>query len=207
MLAFWKYAAWIPILISTYSAVLALRPGPLPEDNMISRVFQALSGIFMAVIMYTGTRQMSHQVHTQQKSHLLGAQMEALSDYTGLLQEMQKRMSSFRHDSRHQLRLLSGLPSRGDATPQGVYYIKYCQRNATLRGPKQPDGTYEWESPVSFWMPFNGGIGLHDAPWQAAFGGTRYLTHGSRGCVNLPYSVAETVFNNVSAGTPVVCHY
>ena len=28
MLAFWKYAAWIPILISTYSAVLALRPGP-----------------------------------------------------------------------------------------------------------------------------------------------------------------------------------
>ena len=103
--------------------------------------------------------------------------------------------------------IVTGLPSRGDATPQGVYYIKYCQRNATLRGPKKPDGTYEWESPVSFWMPFNGGIGLHDAPWQAAFGGTRYLTHGSRGCVNLPYSVAETVFNNVSAGTPVVCHY
>lgn len=114
MLAFWKYAAWIPILISTYSAVLALRPGPLPEDNMISRVFQALSGIFMAVIMYTGTRQMSHQVHTQQKSHLLGAQMEALSDYTGLLQEMQKRMSIFRHDSRHQLRLLSELIGQGD---------------------------------------------------------------------------------------------
>ena len=114
MLVFWKYAAWIPILISTYSAVLALRPGPLPEDNMISRVFQALSGIFMAVIMYTGTRQMSHQVHTQQKSHLLGAQMKALSDYTGLLQEMQKRMSIFRHDSRHQLRLLSELIQQGD---------------------------------------------------------------------------------------------
>lgn len=114
MLAFWKYAAWIPILISTYSAVLALRPGPLPEDNMISRVFQALLGISMAVIMYTGTRQMSHQVHTQQKSHLLGAQMKALSDYTGLLQEMQKRMSIFRHDSRHQLRLLSELIQQGD---------------------------------------------------------------------------------------------
>ena len=95
------------------SAVLALRPGPLPEDNMISRVFQALSGIFMAVIMYTGTRQMSHQVHTQQKSHLLGAQMEALSDYTGLLQEMQKRMSIFRHDSRHQLRMLAELVESG----------------------------------------------------------------------------------------------
>ena len=103
--------------------------------------------------------------------------------------------------------IVTGKPSAGDATPQGAYRIKYCQKNATLRGPKQPDGTYEWESPVSFWMPFNGGIGLHDAPWQAAFGGDRYLTHGSHGCVNLQYDVAQTVYNNVSAGTPVVCHY
>ena len=103
--------------------------------------------------------------------------------------------------------IVTGKPSAGDATPQGVYSIKYCQRNAVLRGPLQSDGTYEWESPVSFWMPFNGGIGLHDAPWQAAFGGDRYLTHGSHGCVNLQYAVAETTFNNVQAGTPVVCHY
>lgn len=103
--------------------------------------------------------------------------------------------------------IVTGKPSIGDATPQGVYLIKYKQKNATLRGPKQADGSYEWESPVSFWMPFNGGIGLHDAPWQAAFGGDRYLTHGSHGCVNLQYDVAETVYNNVDAGTPVVCHY
>lgn len=103
--------------------------------------------------------------------------------------------------------IVTGKPSAGDATPQGVYLIKYCQRGATLRGPKQPDGSYEWESPVSFWMPFNGGIGLHDAPWQAAFGGNRYLTHGSHGCVNLQYDAAQTIFNNVQAGTPVVCHY
>ncbi|XCP87047.1 L,D-transpeptidase family protein [Roseburia hominis] len=103
--------------------------------------------------------------------------------------------------------IVTGKPSAGDATPQGVYLIKYCTRNATLRGPKKPDGSYEWESPVSFWMPFNGGIGLHDAPWQAAFGGSRYLTHGSHGCVNLQYNVAKTIYNNVQAGTPVVCHY
>lgn len=102
---------------------------------------------------------------------------------------------------------VTGLPSRGDATPPGVYSIKYCQANTTLRGPKLENGEYEWESPVSFWMPFNGGIGLHDAPWQAAFGGNRYLTHGSRGCVNLQYNVAQTIFNTVQAGTPVVCHY
>ena len=101
---------------------------------------------------------------------------------------------------------VTGRPSRGDATPQGVYLIKSCSRNVTLRGPKK-DGKYEWESPVKFWMPFNGGIGLHDAPWQAAFGGNRYLTHGSHGCVNLQYNVVETIYNNVAPGTPVVCHY
>lgn len=103
--------------------------------------------------------------------------------------------------------IVTGKPSEGSATPQGVYSIRYCKQNAVLRGPKKPDGTYEWESPVDFWMPFNGAIGLHDATWQSAFGGNRYLTHGSHGCVNLPYNIAKTVFNNVSAGTPVVCHY
>ena len=103
---------------------------------------------------------------------------------------------------------VTGKPSTGCATPQGSYYIKYKAMNVTLRGPKQPDGSYEWESPVTFWMPFNGGIGLHDASWQHAFGDPKgYLYAGSRGCVNLQYSVVETIYNNVAAGTPVICHY
>ena len=44
-------------------------------------------------------------------------------------------------------------------------------------------------TPVKYWMPFNGGIGLHDAVWQSAFGGERYKTKGSHGCVNLPRCV------------------
>ena len=103
--------------------------------------------------------------------------------------------------------IVTGNPHHGNATPQGAYQISYKARNAVLRGPKDKDGEYEWESPVSFWMPFNGGIGLHDASWQSAFGGSRYLTHGSHGCVNLQYSVAQTIFENVTAGTPVICHY
>lgn len=103
---------------------------------------------------------------------------------------------------------VTGKPSTGCATPQGSYYIKYKAKNVTLRGPKQEDGTYEWESPVTFWMPFNGGIGLHDASWQHAFGDPNgYKYAGSRGCVNLQYAVAETIYNNVAAGTPVICHY
>ena len=102
---------------------------------------------------------------------------------------------------------VTGNPQEGNGTPQGVYSIAYKQMNTTLRGPKLPDGTYEWESPVTYWMPFNGGIGLHDAPWRSAFGGNIYQGGGSHGCVNLPPSVAGTVYNNIQAGTPVVCHY
>lgn len=102
---------------------------------------------------------------------------------------------------------VTGNVNNGWYTPQGVYSIKNRAKNVTLRGPKK-DGKYEWESPVTFWMPFNGSIGLHDASWQTSFGNPEgYLVTGSRGCVNLQYDAAEMIFNNVSIGTPVVCHF
>lgn len=103
--------------------------------------------------------------------------------------------------------VVTGNPNKGNGTPQGTYVLAYKTKDSVLRGPKLPDGTYEWESPVDFWMPFNGGIGFHDATWQSAFGGSRYLTYGSHGCVNLPYDVAAQLYTYVDAGTPVICHY
>ena len=103
--------------------------------------------------------------------------------------------------------VVTGNPNLGNGTPQGVYSIAYKQQDTTLRGPKKEDGTYEWESPVKYWMPFNGGIGLHDAPWRSSFGGTIYNGNGSHGCVNLPPAFAAQLYPLVSAGMPVVCHY
>ena len=102
---------------------------------------------------------------------------------------------------------VTGNPNKGHATPQGYYSLAWKQKNRTLRGEKQPDGTYEYETPVAFWMPFNGGIGFHDATWQSSFGGRRYQTHGSHGCVNLPYSVAQQLYDLVYDGVPIICHY
>lgn len=102
---------------------------------------------------------------------------------------------------------VTGNPNKGHATPQGYYSLAWKQKNRTLRGEKQPDGTYEYETPVAFWMPFNGGIGFHDATWQSSFGGRRYQTHGSHGCVNLPYSIAKQLYDLMYDGVPVVCHY
>lgn len=96
---------------------------------------------------------------------------------------------------------------RDRRTPGGVYSLMYKQRNQVLRGRKLEDGTYEYEQPVKYWMPFNGGIGLHDANWRYSFGGSIYRTSGSHGCINLPTAAATTIYENIEAGCPVVCFY
>ena len=72
--------------------------------------------------------------------------------------------------------------------------------NATLTGEN-------YATPVSYWMPFNGNIGMHDANWRSSFGGNIYKTNGSHGCVNLPPSVAAELYGYVEKGTPVICYY
>ena len=95
---------------------------------------------------------------------------------------------------------VSGNAAKGWSTPAGAYSITYKQRNATLKG-------QGYATPVSYWMPFNGGIGLHDANWRKIFGGTIYKNKGSHGCINLPPAVAKTIYENISAGDPVLCYH
>ena len=102
--------------------------------------------------------------------------------------------------------VVTGNPNKGNATPTGVYSLAYKAKDQTLRGTKKADGTYEYETPVKYWMPFNGGVGFHDASWQPTFGGSRYQTNGSHGCVNMPPEMAGKLFELISAGTPVVVH-
>lgn len=104
--------------------------------------------------------------------------------------------------------IVSGNPNKGDSTPTGVYTGNTKLTNTVLRGRIQKDGKPEYESPVKYWMPFVGNsIGFHDASWQAAYGGSRYLTNGSRGCINLPYDAASSLFGLFNTGDVVVVHY
>lgn len=88
----------------------------------------------------------------------------------------------------------------GHKTPGGLFGITYMALNVTLKGPG-------YESPVTYWMPFNGDIGLHDANWRYKFGGDIYTYDGSHGCVNLPYEAAATLFEYIEPGFPVVCYW
>lgn len=103
---------------------------------------------------------------------------------------------------------VSGKMTNDRYTPAGTYYIYSKERNRVLRGTKDPvTGKYPYESPVSYWMPFNRGIGFHDANWRSSFGGNLYVSGGSHGCVNLPVSFAGTMYNTITTGMPVVIYY
>ena len=98
----------------------------------------------------------------------------------------------------------TGKPVNHHQTNVGIFRVKSHEANRTLRG-RNDDGS-SYASPVKYWMPFDGGIGLHDAPWKSNYGVKNYLTNGSHGCVNLPPSVAGSVFANVSVGMPVIVY-
>lgn len=96
--------------------------------------------------------------------------------------------------------VVTGKACDGHATPQGTYFLAYKQKDTILKG-------QGYNSPVAFWMPFNNGIGIHDASWRhGVFGGQIYYYGGSHGCVNASYGLASTIYNNIEAGTPIICY-
>ena len=85
----------------------------------------------------------------------------------------------------------------GTDTPTGTYSISYKTTSTYLMN----------NSYVDYWMPFNGGIGLHDASWRGGnFASTEAWGNGSHGCVNLPHEAAQTIYQYISAGDTVVVH-
>ncbi len=96
--------------------------------------------------------------------------------------------------------VVTGNMSRRSGTPAMVASIQYKARNAVLRG-------RDYETPVSYWMPFYRNYGIHDANWRARFGGDIYLTGGSHGCVNTPPAKMKILFEEAERGTPVVLYY
>lgn len=85
-------------------------------------------------------------------------------------------------------------------TKEGYFHIYSRETNRYLKG----EGYNEF---VNYWMPFNGGQGLHDADrWRSNYGGEIYITNGSHGCVNLPNNTAKTIYDNSKVGTKVLVH-
>lgn len=96
--------------------------------------------------------------------------------------------------------IVSGNVSRNHATPEGIYRLKYKDTNVVLKG-------QDYNTTVSFWMPFNRHIGVHDAKWRNKFGGNEYKSNGSHGCINSPYYLAKAIYCKIEKNTAIVCYY
>lgn len=85
-------------------------------------------------------------------------------------------------------------------TPEGINFVYNKQRNRVLRGA-------DYATPVKYWMPVNGAVGIHDADWRSEFGGEIYKKNGSHGCVNTPPKIMAELYEMVEVGTPVIMFY
>lgn len=97
--------------------------------------------------------------------------------------------------------ICSGSVADGCATPAGLYTIKTKDYDRYLVGA----GYRDW---VHCFMPFNGGIGLHDSTWREAdeYGGDVYLESGSHGCINMPLELVKTVDEYIDVGDYVILY-
>lgn len=96
--------------------------------------------------------------------------------------------------------IVTGSMNKGWDTPVGVNYVYAKQKNRILRGA-------DYESFVNYWMPVNGGIGIHDATWRSKFGGEIYKKNGSHGCINTPKADMKKIYELYEVGTPVIMFY
>lgn len=95
--------------------------------------------------------------------------------------------------------VVTGCVNKGRGTPRGIYPITYKEMNHRMVGE-------DYDVDVTYWMPFNGNVGLHDATWRTTFGGSYYINSGSHGCVNIPLWATRTIYYTVSKGTAVIVY-
>ncbi|MBO5302661.1 MAG: peptidoglycan binding domain-containing protein [Lachnospiraceae bacterium] len=97
--------------------------------------------------------------------------------------------------------IVSGNINNGNGSPDGIFKIVYKKSPAVLKGE-------DYESDVTYFMPFAYNVGIHDASWRnGKFGGDIYKRSGSHGCINVPKEAATELYECVATGTPVIAYY
>lgn len=97
--------------------------------------------------------------------------------------------------------IVTGNHSTGYDTPSGsVWAIDAKKKDVSFT---------LYDVDVTFWLPFNDQVGIHDASWRSPeeYNGSTFLTNGSHGCINTPYDAAEKIFNAMEIGYPVIVYY
>ena len=104
--------------------------------------------------------------------------------------------------------VVSGTNDGEHRTPAGAFFAYDKKTDTVLRGDKQEDGEWGYETPVDYWIRLTDtGIGMHDASWRYYFGGSIWQWNGSHGCINIPTWAMPVVYEKVYENMPVAVHY
>ncbi len=96
--------------------------------------------------------------------------------------------------------VVTGNEAAGTTTPSGsVWAVDAKESKATF----ESQGNIK----VDYWLPFNGGCGIHDAYWRSNFGGDIFRRNGSHGCINTPHDAAGKIFDVIKIGYPIIVYY
>lgn len=191
------------------------------DDIHTSRTFYATSGRTVDIASGTFGRQIDQAAEVEQlasnllnfesaerePAYLMNTYPESLNGGDYIEVDLSNQMVYLYKDGGlfYDTPCVSGLADDPERlTITGLFKIQEKDRDRTLKGKPDENGVPTYESFVSYWMGFSGAYGLHDATWRDEFGGDIYEYAGSHGCVNLPYSAAEAIFNNVEEGTRVI---
>lgn len=101
--------------------------------------------------------------------------------------------------------LIAEFNSRSTPT-NGIWTIKKKESPHFMKGPEIAEGVYEYTLDVTYWLPFNDQIGIHDNYQRVEYGGKIYQTSGSHGCINTPYEEVEKIFKNIDVGCMVIVY-
>ncbi len=132
------------------------------------------------------------------------AQVEGLEDIGNTYVEIDYTNQHMWYYEQGKLKLdsdiVSGNIAKGNGSPDGVFKVVYKQSPAVLVGE-------DYESDVEYFIVFAYNVGIHDASWRSAFGGSYYKTQGSHGCVNVPREAALELYGMIQKETPVIAYY
>lgn len=85
------------------------------------------------------------------------------------------------------------------ATPTGCYTVGETRSGCTVNGEDYP-------SAVNYWIPFDGNLGINDAPWRSSFGEQLYEFEGTHGSICAPSDQVQIIYSSVEKNTPVVIY-
>ena len=103
------------------------------------------------------------------------------------------------YDSNEKI-LTTSVVTGKDSTPSdiGLFDVDDKQMDTNLTD----YATYD--VPVDYWIPYNGGEGIHDTYWRYSYGGEIYHDYGSHGCINTPYDAVSKIYDTLEIGSHVL---